>query len=245
MSAPTFFGAGTEVGGVGDVFPTWPAGHATNDYGLILANSSNEAIATPGGWTLVPNTTQGTGVAPAAGSTRIVVFGRRATSGAMGAAAITDPGDHAIARILAFRGCLETGNPWTFEAVDMTAGDVQAASQTGVTIPGITTLTPDCLVVAISSHGTDIFDTARFSAWANADVDGATMTEICDNADSVGFGGGFGAAVGTVTLPKVIGSTTATLATASRQAHTIIVLRPRIVIATADMGAELGIGGFA
>jgi hypothetical protein len=87
-------------------------------------------------------------------------------NGTQGAPTTSDSGDHQIAQITAWRGCITSGNPW-----DVTAGDVLAAASTAVSIPGATTTVNDCLIVAIVSNATDT-GTSQTGTWANASLSG-------------------------------------------------------------------------
>jgi hypothetical protein len=131
---PKFQAAGAAVSNTIAVSPAWPT-HLTNDIALLFVESANEAItlSTPAGFVEITNSPQGTGTAAGTAATRLAVFWCRATSSAMGAPTVADPGDHVIAQILTFRGCVTSGNPW-----DITAGDVAAVASATVTVPGAT-----------------------------------------------------------------------------------------------------------
>jgi hypothetical protein len=220
MALPAFGAVGGTAAGVSTVQPAWPT-HATDDIGLLFVQSANQVISLSDaqGFVQVPDSPQGTGTADTAGSTRLAVYWCRATSGAMAAPTVADSGDHQIAYIMTFTGCIATGNPY-----DVTAGDT-GASDTAVSIPGDTTTVADCLIVAACAHGLDV-GTAQFSAWANADL--ANVAERRDQSNQTGHGGGIGVATGEKATAGAYGVTTATLASASLQARMSIALKPPV-----------------
>lgn len=218
MAIPVPQAIGGTQAGVGAVSPAWPT-HETNDIGLLFVQTANQAVSLSDaqGFVEVPDSPQGTGTADTAGATRLAVFWCRATSAAMSSPTVADSGDHNIAFILTFRGCITTGNPY-----DVTAGDT-GTSDTAVSVPGDTTTAADCLVVAACAHATDT-GTAQFSGWANADL--TDVAEFRDQANQAGHGGGIGVATGGKATAGAYGATTATLATASAQARLSIALKP-------------------
>lgn len=130
---------------------------------LLFVETANEAatLSTPAGFVEVLNSPQGTGTAGGAAATRLTVFWCRATSSAMASPVVADSGNHQLAVIQTFRGCIATGNPW-----DVTAGNVAAAATTAVSIPGATTTVDDCLIVAGATNAASP-TTAQASGYAN------------------------------------------------------------------------------
>ena len=219
-AAPTFQAAGGRVGGTGGITVAWPA-HAAGDIALLIVQTANQAIpSTPTGFAMVTGSPQGTGTAGGTAATRLNVYWARATSSAMPNVAVADSGNNQVARIITFRGVIETGNPW-----DITIGDVAATASTGFTIPGATTTINNDLVVAIVANGTDT-TTLQTSGWANASLSG--LTEVTDVNNASGNGGGFGVAVGVKSTAGAYGNTTGTLLTASVQGRMSIALKPKI-----------------
>ena len=241
MAAPTWQATGALASGTGNVSVTWPA-HQANDIGLLCVESANETIAlgTPSGFAEIPDSPQGTGTAAGSAATRLAVFWCRATSGAMANPVITDPGDHAVAYIITFRGCKTSGNPW-----NVTAGDVETASTTSFSIPGDTTTVADCLVAAIISTRADV-DSGRASGWTNASL--ASITERADLYTSVpGNGGGSSVACGVKVSAGAYNATTGTVSTASAQGRISIALEPattaHVVVAESGSFAATGTAG--
>jgi hypothetical protein len=221
MAIPTFVNFGVAATGTTAVSPALPASLLVDDILLLFIETANEAITIPtpngGTWTEVTGSPQGTGTAAGLASTRLTVFWSR-YNGTQGAPTTSDSGDHQIAQITAWRGCINTGNPW-----DVTAGDVLAAASTSVAIPGATTTVNDCLIVAIVSNATDT-GTSQTGTWANASLSG--VVERSDVSSTSGNGGGVGCASGGKAIAGAYSATTAVLATSSVQGRLSIALKP-------------------
>lgn len=222
MPPPTYVGStsGTQ-GWTGAASVAWPSGHAAGDIGILICETAQEAIATPSGWTEVANSPQGTGTAASTTATRLTIFWKRATSNSEADVSISDAGDHIVASILAFRGCLEAGTP-----TNVTAGDVETSTTaTSVTIPGATTTVNNCLIVMITSVMTDDTITNQYSgSWSNGNV--TSLTERKELCLQHGNGGGFMVATGVKAAAGNYGSTTCTLAQGTRQGRISLALAP-------------------
>lgn len=218
---PQFISAGTMAEGTGAVVPGLPSLLQPNDIMLLFVETANEAVSTPSGWAAVADSPQGIT------TTRLTVFWKRAT-GADTAPTVADPGDHAIAQILSFRYCVNTGDPW-----DVTSGNT-GASSTSVSIPGDTTTVVNTLVVVAVSNATDSA-TAQTSGFTNADL--ANLTELVDVNTSQGNGGGFAVAAGQKASIGAYVATTATLANASEQGRISIALKPALTTWSATIGS--------
>jgi hypothetical protein len=217
MSIPSYVGAGATQTLGGTATPAWPAGHAINDIGVMYIKTSSQAIgSTPSGWALVTDSPQTIGAAATAGSVRLTVLWKRATSNAEAALSIGDSGDHQIAQILVFRDGVTTGDPW-----DVTNGGTDASS-TSVSVDGDTTTVADCLILACVANGTETAAT-QTSGWANSDLTG--VAELVDTQAAVNLGGGFSVASGSKAVAGAFGATTATLLTASAQAWHMMALK--------------------
>lgn len=219
-AAPIFQAAGTAVNGTGAVSPAWPT-HAIDDVALLIVESAGgEAVtlsSNTAGFALVSNSPQATGVGTA--GTRITVFWARATSAAMAAPTVADPGNHVYAQILTYRGVIDTGDPW-----DVTSGGVKAVASSNVTVTGINTTVVDTRVVQIVARDNDSA-AAAFSAITNANLTGITVRS--DAGATSGNGGGFAVWDGVkATTTTGTGNTTATV-TSSINAFLTIALKPQ------------------
>lgn len=225
---PVYVGKGLPVEGTGNVIPPLPEDIRINDILLLFVESANEAVSTPsGGWAAVADSPQGTGTGGGATSTRLSVFWKRLAGGET-APTVTDPGDHVVAQILAFRGCISTGDPW-----DVTSGDT-GASSTSVSIPGDTTTVANCLIVLAVANATDN-GTPQTSGFTNTDL--ANLAERTDFNSTAGNGGGFAVATGEKAAAGAYGATTATLANASVQGRMSIALKPAAITWSASIGS--------
>src|SRR3989338_4960512 len=216
---PTFVASGGQASNAAAITPLMPAGVLQNDILLLFLETANEAVTVSGGsetWTEVTSSPQGTGAL----GTRLTVFWARASQDAPTPPTTSDSGDHQIGVILAFRGAITSGNPW-----DVTAGGIEATSDTSGAIPGATTTVADTLIVAaIATDLPDANGTANFSAWANANL--TSVTEQFDVTRNAGNGGGLGIATGVKATAGAYGNTTVTLANATVKGMLSIALKP-------------------
>lgn len=213
---PTVVAVGTSASGTGAVSPGLPAGHTTDDILLLFVQSANEAVTAPAGYAKL-GPFVGIGTAAAASSTRLTVFWKR-DNGSEAAPTVADPGDHALAIIMAIRGCPTSGDP--FENVG-TIGK-RTASTTGSGSAGATS-TDNCLVVTAFAHALDSAS-AVFSAPTNADL--GSVTEQIDVATADGTGGGIGVVTGTREAEGPFGATTVT-ETSTVDVSTTFIMLPR------------------
>jgi len=209
---PTFVAAGTAAntptpnGGVGPINPGIPAGTTTDDIMILYVETGNQSVTAIAGWTLVG----AGGVAQATGLvTMLTIMWRRATSGSETApnVSIAAGGDHIIARIATFRGCVTSGSP-----INATNPTVQNTASASVSIAGVTTTVADCMVCASVATGQDVASTTNISGWANASLANPSIIENADNWTTSGNGGGFGVAYGGKATAGATGTTTATIA---------------------------------
>lgn len=213
-AAVTFQAAGTAVGSQASVTAAWPA-HQAGDVALLFvetAGGETPPMTTPSGFVLVANSPQTTGAGTA--GTKLSVYWARATSSSMADVVIGDAGDHTAAQILTFRGVVSTGNPWS-----ATGGGVKGTAAANVTVPGVTTTVPNCMVVVAVTHDMDAASTTTWSGWTNTNLVG--LVEQADYGTSGGTGGGFGVATGTKATAGATGNTTATVASTTNAFMTI------------------------
>jgi hypothetical protein len=221
--APVFVAAGAVASGTGTITPALPTGRATNDILLLFIETSNQAVSISnqngGTWTAVTNSPQYCGTAASTTGARLTAFWSR-YNGTQGAPTVSDSGDHQLARIIAIRGAVTSGNPW-----DVTAGGVEAVSDTSGSIVGATTTVANTLVVtAIATSLPDESSTAKFSAWTNANL--TSLTERTDNSVTAGNGGGLAIATGIKATAGAYGNTAVTLANAAYKGMMSIAIKP-------------------
>ncbi len=220
QATPNFQAAGAAVGSNGVITPTWPA-HITDDVALLIVETTGgqpATLSTAAGFLPVPGSPQTTG-STTTGS-QLTVFWARATSSAMAAPTVADPGDHVYAQIITYRNVLRTGNPW-----DVTGGGVKALASTMVavtSVPSLTTSVADTLIVQAVSRDDDS-SAAEFSAITNASL--TAISKRSDGGTTQGNGGGFAVWDGSAPTAGVIGATTANIAVAGVNAFLTIALR--------------------
>lgn len=236
-STPWLCGIGDFVvsaGGTGVSVP-WPVGVETGDIGLLIGESETWPLGldTASGFVEVPDSPQNAGTSGAITASNLAVFWARAASGAPAAPVIDEPGDHVGARIVTFRGCAPTGDPW-----DVTAGNNNnGAADTSVTIPGDTTTVPETLIVAICSGSNDV-SFAHFSGWANTGLD--NLIERVDESNQTGAGSQHVVVVGRKLTAGSFGSTTGVIDTATNQGRIMLALKAATT-ALREILAEAGI----
>ncbi|OGA41330.1 MAG: hypothetical protein A3G26_10940 [Betaproteobacteria bacterium RIFCSPLOWO2_12_FULL_65_110] len=219
QAQPAYQAAGTQQSGTGAVSPPWPA-HAVGDVALLFVETTGgqaATLSTPAGFVEVTNSPQATG--GGTNGTRITVFWARATSTSMPTPTVGDPGNHAYARILTYRGVVVTGDPW-----DVTGGGVKGTASTSVTVTGVTTTVPNTLILQAVARDNDSAAGA-FSAQANANL--ASIAERSDAGTTSGNGGGIGIWDGVKATAGATGDTTATV-TSSVNAFLTIALKPAV-----------------
>lgn len=220
MAIPTVVAVGTVAAtGAGAATPGLPAGHTTDDLLLIyVETSAAEAAPTVSGYAEAADSpvTSGTGTQ----QTRLSVFWKR-DGGSESDPSTSAASNHIIARMIALRGVITTGDPW-----DVTAQSTQGNSPgTGVVIGGDTTTVADTLVLAACAVGLpDATGTAEFSSPANAAL--SSVNEEIDNTTSQGNGGGLLVISGGKAAAGAIGNTTATQATDTARACHVMALKP-------------------
>ena len=98
--AVKYVAAGTFASGTGAITVTVPSGYQNDDLFLLFVESANQAIRTPSGWSILPDSPQGTGTAAAA--TRLSIF-YKWVSGTQSSVSVDDAGDHTGGLIHCYR----------------------------------------------------------------------------------------------------------------------------------------------
>lgn len=145
MAAPTWVAAGTKTqkptnsGTTSSVAP--PAGHATNDLLVIVANPfSGVTLSTPSGWTLLGDSGSW------ASGHRSYLYWKLATSSSEPSVTLTtSAGAYNDSQMYAFRG-VDTTTPIDAATV---YGTVATGGAANVSVPALTTVTNDALLVDI------------------------------------------------------------------------------------------------
>ncbi len=191
--------------------------HAADDWALLIVETADDAVATPsGGWTptLIPYVSNGA-------STRQTGFIRKCTSAAMGDPVITDPGDHASARIRVFRGC-DLTTPVVAMAAGQTTG---AATQASTTCPSIYSPVANGFYFDAASWSIDNAG-PLVSTESNASL--TNVVEVDDEGSTDGNGGGQASWAGDKAAAGSILPMTATFSTGSAQTHLVFIFQPPV-----------------
>jgi hypothetical protein len=235
MGMPTPYAVGIAASGTtGAITPGIPAGTDANDI-LILLHEMDPALnpaalgAVTGYSEVLNSPSSQTGGLP----TRLTVRWHRATGPESGTVSCPAVANHQSARIIGVRGCVTSGNPW-----NQTAASLESVSDTSVSIDGLTTTAPDCLVLAAFTTGTDVASTTHVGTWANASL--ANVAEQVDNWVSSGTGGGIGAATGEKATAGVVDPTTAVLVTANFKAQFCLALQGAVAVPKKWKGLPVG-----
>jgi hypothetical protein len=210
----------------------WPA-HSVNDVALLFVtssggNTSTSTLATANGFTMISDTSTGTGTAGA----RLSIFWARASSSSMAAPVLSTGTDFKFAFISTFRGVKSSGNPYSNFNV--------ATKATASTTASFTTInTTASYTMVVQAIATDVSSTSPFvSSYANGAL--SNLTERFDSSVVTGSGGGISFATSELAISGATGATTATVAS-SINAMTTILLIPeptQIISNTFDGGTD-------
>lgn len=209
---PSFVAAGAMSGNAAAITPALPAGWAENDI-LVLPVVTQDQVVTVSGYTEA-------GSSPVNNSnTRLTMFWKRATS-SESAPATSDSGSFQIGQIIAIRGCVASGDPW-----EATNGTSAAGASATATMPTVTTLGPNRLIVAAFCFPVAADFTGFFSSWTNANL--ASVDERIDESRNPGgAGGALGLATGGKLLAGATGVTTTTISSSRAIAAWTGALKP-------------------
>lgn len=213
---PKFVSAGTMVASTtGTISPGIPPGYQAGDIFLLFMES--RVAQSPGSVSGYASVAQSPSNGKGPQSTELTCFWKRA-SGSESSPSLSVSGNHLVAVILAFRGCVSTGNPW-----DVLSTDVNSNTNTSFAVPGATTTIPQCLVVAAASRSSDVAG-AQFSGWSNGSL--TDLQERFDNGTADGDGGGIGIVTGIKATAGAYGSTAGTTASNAQNGMMSIALKP-------------------
>lgn len=208
MVVPTLVDVAASVGSASAATPDVPAGVLTNDILICwCANSAGDPMTLSGGtetWTELAN-------ASVSGERAMYVFWARASQNNPTSPTTNDTGAQNFAVMAAFRGCIETEDP--YEAV---ATDTETSSDTSVTVPGGTTTKDNCLILAGSGHG----GTANYvtgSSWANGNLANVESDGIINEYTSISSDTTIIVTTGEKVAAGSVGNTTCTITSADNE----------------------------
>lgn len=227
MASPVFVANGSMQSGVAALTVGWPASHQVNDLALLRVESANEAVtlSTPAGFTVL-GTALGIGTAGAAGSTRLTIYYKFATSTSETSPVVAAQGSgrYQAAWIATYRG-VYIGNPPRI-------GSRGTGTGTSVSMTGATTTTNDTLILMTIA---DAIDAAgpRASGQANASL--TSVAENFDNGAATDVGGGLSSASGILAAMGAYGVSTATLTSSTNYEWATIILSSLAEDASAEL----------
>lgn len=217
---PSFVGNGTWQAASVANSPSWATGHAVDDIGLMVIHTNNQALGTiPSGWAHITGSPFTLGTPGAAGGIGLNILWKRAASGSEAALSIGDSGDHQIGRILVFRGCVASGNP-----VEVIGTPATSAGSSAMSIPGLTTISVNSLVVAILAHA---IDASSVDGQVDFEANG-TLTDFAERTDAsatAGRGGGLAIYTGVKAAIGTVGATTGTIRASVAQISVSLALK--------------------
>lgn len=222
MSIPTFVGVGAKFeSNFADAATGFPSGWQADDIFIMpIAGRGNDAIPAISGWSDVEGSPQGSGVI----GTRLTVRWKRAQVGDVPPTIPSAAMDHVVGGIMAFRGCLTSGDPWD----SPTSSGTEQTADTSLSVPGHTTLGADRLVVIMASNGVSNVGDNEWSGWANADL--ANILERVDYATQLGDNDSIGVATGEKSSAGAFGATTATVVHAGGKSFIALSLVPQAAV---------------
>jgi hypothetical protein len=217
----------------------WPTGYQANDVSFIFCEHANDnpTLFTAAGFTEATGSPFGTGTASSSTATGLRIWWKRAvsdTSESSPSVYASTGVDHFSYFMVTVRGCVETGNPWDVVPNFTTLG----TASTAVSIGGTTTVTANCLILAIIANAIDTA-TAQFSGAANASL--TSLTTVANANGTANNGGGLAIISGIKATVGATGTTTGTLATSSLQAKALFALRPSAVAGGGVVGMPFGL----
>lgn len=184
---------------------------------VLFCETAAQAVSTPAGYTVIPGLPQTTGTAGSTSATALYGF-YRVLDGSETSVSIPAPGDHLVYQSLFITGA----DPVTPFAAG--AGNVAGTAATAVSMPTVTTVRNDNLVIAAVAYATDT-NVAQFSGPVNTNLSSLIVKN--DRAPNTGNGGGIALVTGIKAAPGATGTTTGTLATSSVQARWTGAINPK------------------
>jgi hypothetical protein len=222
---PLFYGQGAVAASTVGISVAWPAGHDTDDIGLIVLETANEdLVSIPAGWEHAPGSPVGTGVAGTAGSVKLIVLWRRATSNAEPSVAIADVGNHVIGRMYGIRYACQVGSPFDAEWSAL----IQSTSNTIHFVATFNIWVSNCLYIGILANATNV------STNEATDVTNTSLWNFNWNTFNSATGNGGGATFVTAWLIADTGATNPTQithVTSTKAARIGFAIKPRVSIA--------------
>jgi hypothetical protein len=223
--AVTFLAVGTAAGGTGTVSPGIPTGTTTNDIMILHIEGEGEDADADGqgdfGGTLIGTVANDTAGGPS--DTRHTLYWKRAGA-SESAPTVSDAGQHTLAVITSWRGCLIASSP-----IHKQQSSFDDTADTSPSFTGVTTTENNCMIVASGSVGKVV----TYSSWTNASL--ASISQAWTGttvSTAAGSDGSIHCAYGILTTAGASGTTTASSDGSQKEANWVIALQPEPVVAS-------------
>lgn len=229
MAYPRYIGKSAFTSGTGALTVAALTGTQAGDIIVLFAESANQTISTPTGYSVLA-TQVGTGtVDTGGGAVRIATFYRILDDAADTTTTVADSGNHTTAIKMLFRDTSLASGGGFFVA----ATDTQGTASTSMTFPAVTTATDESLVILAVALDTDANSTAEVGAVTNSNL--SNITERHDQTVATQEGGGVAVITGEKATAGSTGTSTATGASSvTRAYHTISLSRIAAQTTTTD-----------
>lgn len=228
MAYPRYIGKSAFASGQYGITVAALTGTQAGDIIILFAESANDTITTPTGYSVLA-TQVGTGTSGAAGGVRIASFYRIMGDAADTSTTVAATNDHTTAIKMLFRDTSLASGGGFF----VTATSTQGTASTSMTFPAVTTATDESLVVLGVALDTDANSTAVVSNFANANL--ANIAQRHSQTVATNTGGGLAVYTGQKATAGSTGTSTATGSTSVVRAyHTISLSRVAAQTTTTD-----------
>lgn len=218
MAIPTFVSIGTAAGGTDSVTPGAPAGSVTDDIWLLHIEGEGEDAdpdGGPSGWTIIDSVASA--IDGAADRVRCTMYWLRYDSGSPPSRVVPDAGNHTLAYITAWSGCITTESP-----IHKSQTSSSSTNDTSVSATGVSTDVADCMIVITTAAG----DNVGYTTWANSNLADPAITVADVQTTSAGSDGMIGVAYGGLASAGASGTTTCTCTALEEEANIVIALKP-------------------
>jgi hypothetical protein len=237
---PYFVGEGVRFAGTGATAGVLPGGLAVDDllmWTMETEGEDTDAEALPDSWVAVDGS--GGSVASATDSaadrTRLTI-GYIFYSGTPPDLTSTDPGDHHVGVITAWRG-VNTTTP-----IHAQQSSSDATNDTAMSVTGLTTTLDDCLIVQVEANGDDnaVGGCVGWSSVANANLAAPAVRHAGCAGTSSGSDGSVGVWFGGLASQGATGTLTGTIGASEESASWTIALAPAGAATQALTGSLFG-----
>ena len=214
--SPNVRAVSTIYGTTGVMVMTLPTGTTNNDY-LLACIESTGNVKTPLGWTVLYSAN--TDETLSAKASHLTVLGVKVVPPNLPSTdSLQDPGDHAISRVIGFRGVSPT-NP-----INTSLGGGSNAIAKTFNVPGVTTTVNNCMTYCVTTSSVDLSVTNNFSGATNSNLTG--LTAQINNLNTSGNGGGFYAITGVKVVKGSVGGTSGSYANGCKKLYFECALTP-------------------